>query len=100
LNSGSSKALFLLVHGAVDGIGEACECLVVHLYGNHSQRTQLFRLIRDGVLENTAEGREMIKLYYQWSPVLVMAAVADAGFKEEIEKMIDRFSPLLGSPDF
>ena len=88
------------MHGAGDGIGDVCDCLVEYLYGKNSERTRLFRMIRDDVLENTPESRELIKHYYQWSPLLVMAAVADAGFKEEIEKMIDRFAPLLGNPDF
>ncbi len=59
------------------------------IYGKHSQETELLRYIRDSVLAQSPEGREIIKLYYQWSPVIVQAMENDAAFKEEVKEMVD-----------
>ena len=37
----------------------------------------------------TPEGREIIKLHYQLSPVIVTAMEKDEEFKEEMKEMID-----------
>ena len=37
----------------------------------------------------TSEGRELIKLYYQWSPGIVKAMAEDAMFKEELREIIN-----------
>ena len=34
-------------------------------------------------------GNELIKLYYQWSPVIVRAMEADEEFKEDVKDMVD-----------
>ena len=47
------------------------------------------RHFRDEVLSQTPEGQEIIKLYYQWSPVIVQAMEEDEEFKEELKEMID-----------
>ena len=44
---------------------------------------------RDTVLSQTPEGRELIKLFYFWSPFIVKAMEEDEAFKEEIKGMID-----------
>ena len=44
---------------------------------------------RDTVLSQTPEGRELIKLFYIWSPFIVRAIEEDEEFKEEIKGMID-----------
>ena len=36
------------------------------------------------VLNETPEGREMIRLYYEWSPALVKAMEGNEEFKEEV----------------
>ncbi len=48
-------------------------CPSKEIYGENSQETQLLRSIRDNVLSQTPEGREIITLYYQWSPAIVKA---------------------------
>jgi len=37
----------------------------------------------------TQEGRELIKLYYQWCPAIVKAMEADEDFKEDVREMVD-----------
>ena len=51
--------------------------------------TELLRYFPDNVLSQTPEGREFIRLYYQWSPVIVEAIEEDEEFREEVKKMID-----------
>ena len=41
------------------------------------------------MLSQTPEGQEVIKLYYQWSPVIVKAMEEDEEFKAEVKEMID-----------
>ena len=41
-------------------------------------------------------GNELIKLYYQWSPLVVEAMQADEGFKEDVKEMIDGVLELIG----
>jgi len=54
-----------------------------------SAETVLLRYIRDNVLSKIHEGRELIKLYYQWSPVIVKAMEADEEFKEDVKELVD-----------
>ena len=44
--------------------------------------------MRDDVLARAPEGQEIIKLYYQLSPVIVKAMEKDEEFKEEVKEMI------------
>jgi len=48
--------------------------------GEDAEEAELLRHFRDNTLSKTAEGQKLIKLYYQWSPMIV---------KEEVEGMID-----------
>jgi hypothetical protein len=66
------------------------------IYGEHSAETQLLRSLRDKVLSKTHTGKELIKLYYQWSPVIVRAMEADGNFKENVKEVIDGMLPLRG----
>jgi hypothetical protein len=82
-----------------DSFGDACDnypsCPVVQLYGEGSEQVQLLRNFRDTVLKETLEGQQLIKLYYEWSPVLVRALDKDAAFRAEIAEMIDGIVPVL-----
>jgi len=64
-------------------------CLSEALYGEHSEETELLRNFRDNILSQTPAGQEIIKLYYEWSPVIVKAMEGDEEFKEEVKEMID-----------
>jgi hypothetical protein len=72
------------------------ECFLIHIYGNHSEETELLRYIRDNVLRKTPEGKEIRRLYYAWSPVIVKAIEADEEFKQAIKEMIDGVLMLIG----
>jgi hypothetical protein len=59
------------------------------IYGTDSEQTQLLRSIRDNILSKSHEGKELIKLYYQWSPVIVKAMEADEDFKADVKELVD-----------
>jgi len=72
--------------------GEFCfsnPCIAEQVYGNSSRVTELLRKYRDTVLSQTPEGRKIIALYYQWSPVIVKAMQQDKAFETDMRKMID-----------
>jgi hypothetical protein len=63
--------------------------------GEDAEEAELLRHFRDNTLSKTAEGQKLIKLYYQWSPVIVKAMENDEEFKEEVKDMIDEVLPLI-----
>ena len=65
------------------------------IYGEHSNETDILRNYHDNVLKQTPEGQSLIKLYYQWSPVIVKAMKKDEEFKENIKKLINGVLPLI-----
>ena len=71
-------------------------CISRTLYGNNSGEVALLRYFRDNVLSQTPDGREMIKLYYQWSPVIVKAMEVDEELKEEVQELIDGVLGMVG----
>ena len=64
-------------------------CFLSSIYGGDSEESETLRNFRDNVLSQTPEGQEIIRLYYQWSPVIVKAMGEDVLFKESIKTMID-----------
>ena len=70
-------------------------CALSLMYGEHSDRAEFCRLIRDRVLSNTHEGRELIKLYYQWNPMIIQTMEDDESFKQELKDMIDELLMVL-----
>jgi hypothetical protein len=64
-------------------------CPAGEIYGEQSDEAQLLRSFRDNILNKTPEGREMIRLYYAWSPVIVGALEKDKKFKEEMKAVVD-----------
>ncbi len=70
-------------------------CLALAIYGEHSEETDSMRNFRDNVLKQTPEGQSLIKLYYQWSPVIVKAMEKDEAFKDEVKQTIDGILQLL-----
>jgi hypothetical protein len=45
--------------------------------------------MRDTVLRQTQEGKELIRLYHRWSPAIVKAMEQDEEFKDEVKGIID-----------
>jgi hypothetical protein len=78
--------------------GQPGDCSARLIYGNNSAETELLRYIRDNVLAQTPEGREIIKLYYEWSPAIVRALEADPGLKEDLKEMVDSLIGLTNAP--
>jgi parallel beta-helix repeat protein len=85
-----------------DGVGDVCEnvttttttievapCPIEEIYGKHAEETELLRYFRENMLNKTPEGQEIIRLYYQWSPIIVKAMEGNADFKEQIKEMVD-----------
>ena len=64
-------------------------CTTETLYGEYSRQTELLRHLRDNVLTQTSRGQELIRLYYEWSPVIVKAMEEDENFREYVKEMID-----------
>lgn len=64
-------------------------CSIEQIYGEHSEEVEILRYFRDNILSKTPEGQEIIRLYYEWSPMIVKAMEENEEFKEAIKEMID-----------
>ena len=82
-----------------DGTGDVCDrnarCPVIAIYGKQSDETELLRNVRDNMLDKTPEGRELVKLYYLWSPAIVKAMDENKEFKEEVKETLDALLPMM-----
>ena len=65
--------------------------------GEDSKEIQLLRHIRDNVLTRSPLGQDIIKLYYQWNPIIVEMMEEDEAFKEEVKEMIDGILSIIGT---
>ena len=70
-------------------------CFLEWLFGENAEEIDYLRNVRDNLLNNSPEGREIIRLYYQWSPFLVQAAGADEEFKKDMKAAIDGFLQMM-----
>jgi len=73
------------------------DCLATALYGKNSEALVTLRSLRDGMLRQTPEGRELIKLYYLIGPAVVKALRKDEAFKEDLKRMIADIVSTIGS---
>lgn len=80
--------------------GKGCHteepCLYSYLLDSDSPQLDALREFRDEILSQTPEGREIINLYYQWSPVIVKAMEQDGEFKAQVKEMIDGVVGVIG----
>ena len=76
--------------------GPDTRCPAEQIYGDGSIEVTLLRAVRDNLLTQTSEGRELIKLYYQWSPVIVRSMKADENLKEDVKEMINGVLDVMG----
>ena len=60
------------------------DCVLLKIYDESSEEIELLRHVRDNVLNQTHTGKELIRLYYEWSPVVVKVMEADEDFKQEV----------------
>jgi hypothetical protein len=72
-------------------------CPTEELYGTASPEAQLLRSFRDTTLSTTPEGKELIKLYYTWSPFLVEAMRSDEELKVQIKETVDKILQVIDS---
>jgi hypothetical protein len=70
-------------------------CLSEEIYGENSEEAELLRYSRDNVLKKTFEGQEIIRLYYQWSPMIIKAMEKDGQFRQEVKEIIDMILPMI-----
>ena len=64
-------------------------CAAEEIYGEDSEEVEILRYLRDNVLSATPEGQEIIRLYYQWAPVLTIAIQNDEEVRAEIKALVD-----------
>jgi hypothetical protein len=74
-------------------------CPQESLYGEHSEETELLRHFRDTILHQTPEGKEIIRLYYEWSPAIVQAMEEDEEFKKDVREIIDGVLELISETE-
>jgi hypothetical protein len=90
-----------VVDHANDGITAGASVTVLfrcpsqYLYGASSEEVLLLRWFRDHVLRRTPEGKQIIKLYYQWSSLLLKAMKEDDALQEEVKEIVDHLVELL-----
>jgi len=76
-----------LICAKVNGVHYGC--LATSALKGDTNALNTLRKFRDEVLSKTPEGQEIIRLYYQWSSVIVKAMEEDEEFKEEMKGLID-----------
>ena len=69
-------------------------CPLELIYGEDSPEVALLKRFRDAVLAKTGEGRQLIELYYEWSPVISETLMQSSEFKNELKTTIDENLPL------
>ena len=82
-----SKEDFTIASGA---------CPLKVIYGEYSDETERIRYFRDNILRKTPAGPEIIRLYYQWSPLVIKAMEEDEGLKEEVKEIVDGVLEMIG----
>jgi hypothetical protein len=83
----------VLISATVDGVQYGCPATFA--LGGDSNDLNTLRKFRDEVLSKTSVGKEIIKLYYELSPVIVKAMAEDEKFKEEVKEMFEEGLPLV-----
>jgi len=62
-------------------------CPAEKIYGEHSEEIELLRYFRDNVLCATPGGQEIIRLYYEWSTVIVKGMEEDEEFNASVKNI-------------
>jgi hypothetical protein len=70
-------------------------CPLTLLYGENSEKTEVFRQFRKKVLNTTSIGKVIINLYCQLSPTITQTLDENPEFKEKTKKLIDDLLPLI-----
>jgi len=83
----------VLISATVDGVHYGCPATFA--LGGDSNDLNTLRKFRDEVLSKTSAGQEIIRLYYELSPVIVKAMAEDEAFKEEVKGIIEGVLPII-----
>jgi len=70
-------------------------CPIESLYGEHSPEVKLFKTFRDSFLSTFPAGKEFVRLYYKWSPVMVDRIVTDEAWRTYMKFLADGIMPLV-----
>jgi len=82
-------------HFTLHGDPSAETCPAELLYGEDGEETELLRYLRDTFLSRSPGGREIIRLYYRYSPAIAEALREDEDLKKEVKKMADAILAVL-----
>lgn len=74
-------------------------CLIEQIYGELSEESSILRYFRDQQLTKTPEGKELISLYYQWSPILIKLMEEDGETQLGLRAIIDDILALIKNDD-
>ena len=83
------------INGSTTSTTGGGRCPSESIYGEYSEEAETLRGVRDNILSHTPEGKEIIKLYYQWSPIIVQAMEEDEGFQEDVKAFVDELLPMI-----
>ena len=83
----------VLISATVDGVHYGCPATFALERDSNDLNT--LRKFRDEVLSKTSAGQEIIRLYYELSPVIVKAMAEDEAFKEEVKGIIEGVLPII-----
>ena len=83
---------------APPGVPGCCPspCPAEMAHKDNIESLTLLREFRDTMLRSSPIGQEIIKLYYNMSPVIVRAMEEDEEFKQDVKEMIDEILPMIG----
>jgi hypothetical protein len=76
-------------------ITEGAPCAIFLALNNDEKNIDTLRRFRDEVLSTTPFGQEYIRLYYEWSPVIVQAMEEDEAFRQEVQELIEQLLPMI-----
>jgi hypothetical protein len=72
-------------------------CSATYLFGENDPRLNKLRKFRDDVLSKSPNGRELIQLYYLWSPLIVKAMEEDPMLKEQLKETVGQILKVIDS---
>ncbi len=70
-------------------------CPVTEIYGTNSEEANLLRIFRDTILNNDITGKELVKLYYAYAPLVTQIIKNDKEVRETVKETISSVYKLL-----
>jgi len=66
-------------------------CPMETMFGEDSEEVVILKYVRDHVLQGTPEGRELVQLYYAWSPVIGKMIETVPALQDELKEILNVF---------